>query len=90
MDTEIDDYTQEEVVVKKEDWRIKDNIIQALNLIIRDRLSKNYNTKFVTYHELVGLVRDIKKQKNCTSLEASVLLKEKVRKEHEKLKNKKK
>lgn len=90
MQTEIDDYTQEEVVVKKEDWRIKDNIIQALNLINRDRLAKNYNAKFATYHELVEVVRDIRRKEKCTTLEAAIILKERAKKEHEKLKNKKK
>ena len=81
MEVEIDDYTQEEIVVKKEDWRVKDNIIQALNMVNRYRLAKSYTAKFVTYHEMAQKANEIRKKHHCSSLEASQILKEKVKKE---------
>lgn len=84
MEVEVDDYTQEEIIVKKEDWRVKDNIIQALNIINRNRLARSYTAKFATYHEVAEMAKDIRRKKKCSSLEASKILKEKIKKQYEK------
>lgn len=84
MAVEIDDYTQEEVVIKKEDWRVKDNIIQAMNMINKNRLAKSYTAKFMTYQEAVRMAKEIRAKNQCSILEASQILKEKLRKQYAK------
>ena len=89
MENEFNDIEQEELYPKKEDWHIKDNLTQALNLINRDRLTKNYMAKLMSYQKIENMAKEICQRDGCSMLDASIKLKEKAKKDHQKLKNKK-